>query len=229
VNRGAEQVVVFSHRIAGVDPDPDPEILGRFGVVGGEPPLNISGGTDRVCHLVEHRHDAVARVLHLAPAMRGKPAAYEAIMHPHELKCGDVAETGRQLGRTDDVGDQDGAQSCIHVWRRGFCGVPRIADAPEERLHSREIDANDLRGDLAVRFAMDLLRGGRVGCLDQAEARTAFRVVPVGEVLDSVLVLNFQVLPVRFRDMFGCHSVQVMAVHEDRHDGSDVRALRALV
>ena len=115
VHRRAEQVVVFSHRFPGVDPDPDPEILRRFGVVGGEPPLNISGGTDRVCHLVEHRHDAVARVLHLAPAMRCKPASYEAIMHPHQLECGDVAETGRQLGRTDDVGDQDGAQSRIHV------------------------------------------------------------------------------------------------------------------
>src|SRR6478672_2532316 len=53
--------------------------------------------------------------------------------------------------------------------------------------------------------------------IDETEASGPLGVIPIGHVFDPVLILNFQVLAVRFRNVLRRRSGHVVAVHEDRH------------
>ena len=147
------------------------ERLGRVGVVGGKSPLDIGGGAHRVRDIVERGHDAVAGVLDLAPAIGLKPAPDQRVVRPHEFERRAVAEARRHLGRTDDVGEHDGAQPRIHGGRGRARRRLRIADAAEERFDGGKIDRNDGVGNCAMRLAMDPLGGRGVRRMDEAEGR----------------------------------------------------------
>ena len=105
---------------------------------------------------------------------------------------------------------------------------PRIANTAEERLDRGEIDRNDVGGDFAMRFAVDVRRRRRVGRIDQAEAGAAVRVKPIGHVFDPVFVLNLEVLAMRFGDILGRHIAHVVAVHENRHGGAHSLLIRGI-
>jgi len=154
LHRRTEQVVMDRHRLAGVDADPHPQTLGCFGVVRGKMPLNIRSGADRIRNFIERGHDPVAGVLHLAPAVGGEPASDQRIVHSHQLERRGVAEPHRQLGRANDVGEQDCAQPGIHFRGRGARSRPGIADAAEERLDRGEIDRDNVGCDFAMRLAV---------------------------------------------------------------------------
>src|SRR5215472_1825723 len=53
--------------------------------------------------------------------------------------------------------------------------------------------------------------------IDETEASGPLGVIPIGHVFDPVLVLNFKVLAVRFRNVLRRRSAHIVAVHEDRH------------
>jgi hypothetical protein len=67
---------------------------------------------------------------------------------------------------------------------RGARAQPRIVDATEKCLDGGEIDRDNFRRNLAMRFSMDVCRSGRVRRVDKAEAGAALRVVPVREAFD---------------------------------------------
>src|ERR1700722_20869089 len=131
LHRRAEQVVMVLDRLARIDADPNAERLGRVGIVSGKSALDIGRGAHRVRDVVERGHDTVAGVLDLAPAERLKPAPDERVMRPHQFKRRAVAKPRRHLGRTDEVGEHDGAQPRIHSGLRRALSRARIANAPE--------------------------------------------------------------------------------------------------
>ena len=60
-------------RFASVDANPNAQGLRRVAVVSGKSPLDIGGGAHGVLQPVEGSHNAVARMLDLAPAVSLKP------------------------------------------------------------------------------------------------------------------------------------------------------------
>ena len=63
----------------------------------------------------------------------------------------------------------------------------------EERLNRCKIDRNDCVGDFAMRFTMDSLGGGRIGCVDETKGGAAILVEPIGHVFDAVSVLDVDI------------------------------------
>jgi hypothetical protein len=70
---GAEEVIVFRNRFAGVNADSHLQAFGRFGVVTVEALLNVGGGADRVRHLIERRHNAVVGMFHFTTGVQASP------------------------------------------------------------------------------------------------------------------------------------------------------------
>ena len=162
-------------------------------------------------------HDAVAGMLDLASAMCVEPAPDQSVVRPHQFERRGVAKARRHLGRTDDVGEHDGAQPGIHGRRRSPRGGARIADAAEKGLNRGKIDRNDGVGDFAMRLTMDSLGGGRVGRMYETEGGATLLVEPIGHVFYPVPVLDVDIPAVRRGDILRVRSAQVVAVHEDRH------------
>ncbi len=77
----------------------------------------------------------------------------------------------------------------------------RVGDAAEERLNRGEVDRNNFGGDLAVRLTMNLRRGRGIRRVNQAEPGAALGIKPIGQIFDPVLVLDFEVLAMRFGDV----------------------------
>jgi len=151
--RPAEEIVVICYRLTGVDADTHSQLLSRAVAVSKNVPLDVGRGLHRVSHLVEGSRYSVAGVLDLSPAVRGEPAPDEAVVHADYLKCRGVAEPRRHLGRTDDVGEHDGAQSGIPFRDGGTRRRFRIADAAEERLNRSKIDRDDVGRNFSVRLS----------------------------------------------------------------------------
>ena len=163
-------------------------------------------------------------MLDLTPPMRLKAAPNDRVVRPNQFERRAVAlKPRRHLGRTDDVGEHDGAQSGIDRGRSRIAGRPRIADPAEERLDGDKVDRNDRVGDLAMRLTMDLLCGSLIGRMDEAKGGAVSLVEPVGHILDPVPVLDVDIPAVRLGDVRLLHSTQVVAVHEDRQAVSLVR------
>jgi hypothetical protein len=57
-------------------------------------------------------------------------------------------------------------------------GYPRLT---EDRLDRGEIDGNDVGGDFAMPFAMDVPCGRRIGRINETEARAPLGIVPIGQ------------------------------------------------
>jgi hypothetical protein len=140
----AEEVIVIRYRLAGVNAYSHSQTFGRISVVGRKAPLDVSCGADRVRDIIERGHDPVAGVLYLASMMRGQSASDQSIVHTHQLERRRVAEACRHFGRSNNVGKHDGTQPGPHFWRSGIRSMPRIVNAAEECLHSREIDGDDI-------------------------------------------------------------------------------------
>ena len=150
------------------------------------------------------------------PPCAVEPAPDQRVVRPNQLERRAVAKPRRHLGRTDDVGEHDGAQPRINRRRGGSRRCARIADSAEERLDRGEIDRHDRVGDLAMRFTMDSLGGGGVGRVDQTEGGAALLVEPIGHVFDPVPVLDVDIPAVGLGDLLCRRAAQVMAVNEDR-------------
>ena len=145
--------------------------------------------------------------------------AHERVVRPDEIERRRVAKPHGHLGRPDDVGEHHGAKSGIDGRRRrAACGRrKRIADASEERLDRGEVDRDDGAGDPTMRVPMDALGRGGVRGMDEAEAGAALFVEPVGDVLDALAVLDFQVAAAGLGDVLMRQPAHVVAIHEDRH------------
>jgi hypothetical protein len=136
-------------------------------------------------------------VLHLAPAACAQRVAHDTIVHFQEFHRGLVTKTLRKLGRTHDVGEENGANSRVAVIFRtaGNDGGPRAVDlgATQESLGDFGGDFDDLFGDHAVRLTMDRIGGFRIGRAAEAENLAAALVEPVFVILDAVLLLRFHI------------------------------------
>ncbi len=156
-------------------------------------------------------------MLDFAPAIGLQPAPDQRVVRPNEFERRAVAEAGRHLGRTDDVGEHDGSQPGIHGGRGRARGCLRIVDAAEERFDGSKIDRNDGVGNCAMRLAVDSFGGRWVRRMDEAEGRAFALIEPIGHVFDPVSVLNVDVPAMRLGDILRLHAAHVMTVHVDRH------------
>src|ERR1700730_6054683 len=152
---------------------------------------------------MEGGHNAVASTLDLAPAVGLKSASDQRVVRPHEFESRAVAEAGRHLGRTDDVGEHDGAQPGVRGGYGRAGNSARIADAAEERLDGGKIDWNDGVRDFAVRRPVHSLGGRGVRRMNETEGGAVALIEPIGHVFDSVAVLNVDVTTVRLGDIIG--------------------------
>jgi hypothetical protein len=137
-------------------------------------------------------------------------------MRPDQFGGHAVTEARRHPGRTHDVGEHDRPVSRVHVRRLAGRRL-RILDAAQKGFHRGKRDFDNLSRDMAVRFAMYALGGVLVRRINEAERRAALLVEPVGEEFYSILILDFEILAMRVRDIGGRYSFHIVAVHEDRH------------
>jgi len=67
-------------------------------------------------------------------------------------------------------------------------------DAAEKGLHRGQIHGNHFVRHVTVRFGMDLVGGLLIRRIDKTERRSALGIVPIGEELHAVLILDFEIL-----------------------------------
>ncbi len=137
------------------------------------------------------------------------------IVRPDQLDRPGVAELRRHLGRPDHVGEHDGAEGGV-VDRLGVCRG-RIVDAAEKCLDRRQVDLDHFVGHVAMGLGMDPVGGLLVRRIDQTERRLALGIVPVGQELHAVLVLDFQVLDVQLGGFLRGLLDHVVPVQENGH------------
>jgi hypothetical protein len=68
-----------------------------------------------------------------------------------------------------------------------------------------------------MRLAMHARGSFGIRSIDETKASGPLGVIPIGHIFDPILILNFQVLEVRFRNVLCRRSAHVVAVHEDWH------------
>ncbi len=89
-------------------------------------------GSHGLSGLIEPAQEAVAGTVHLAPAERAQLLANGGVVRCHEASATRVADSGSNLGRPYDVGEED---------RRQESG--RLASATDHGVSSTAISASD--------------------------------------------------------------------------------------
>jgi hypothetical protein len=92
-----------------------------------------------------------------------------------------------------------------------------ILDPAKKSLHGGKSYLDNLAGYMAVRYAMDALSGFFVWCIYQAKRSAALMVEPVGQKLHSILVLDFEILPMCLGNVCGAISFEIMTIHVYGH------------
>lgn len=92
-----------------------------------------------------------------------------------------------------------------------------LMNASEKCLDGRQRDLDHFTGNKTMRFAMYTLRGFGIRRIDQTERGSAPLVIPVGEELHPIPILNRQIPAMRLGDVFSGCPRKIMPVHEDSH------------
>ena len=109
----AEPVVVLEGGVARADPDAhrEPVPVAELAVVAVDGPLHRGRAGERVGRARVRDHQRVADRLHLGAAGRGDRLAERGEVIAAQLVGGGVAQRGGQLGRADEIREQDRDQS----------------------------------------------------------------------------------------------------------------------
>jgi hypothetical protein len=103
---GAEVIRLVAERLADVEAGADLEALAGGGAA--RRLLHGDGAADCIARGVERDHEAVAEPLHLVSAMGGDGLAKQSVVRLEDALGQVVARALEQLGRVDEVGEEDG-------------------------------------------------------------------------------------------------------------------------
>ncbi len=160
----------------------------RAAVVAPEFPLDAHRATDRGVGGDEEAVMPSPVCLTSALALC-QTASHDRIMCPHEFGCHAVAEARCHLRRADDIG-KDRSVAGI-PFGEGLAGhLFGFMHPPMKCLDRGKGDLDDFAGDETVRFAVDALRGLGIRRIDQTERCSTPLIVPIGEELHPVPILE---------------------------------------
>jgi hypothetical protein len=161
-------------------------------------------------------------MLDLAAVGRGQGVPYYRVVDAKKVHRRVISQRLSQRRRAYDIRKQnssDSGISCIGFATRNY-GCPGGIHFPTPKKTFRDLGLylNNLLGNHAVGFTVNVVRCLCIWCVNETESLTATLVNPILEITNTVLLLHFEIGRVRFCDVFRSHPVNLVNVHVCWHN-----------